>query len=141
MWIPIRRLLARAVDQILIAFLIDLIPGVDGFSVAMLFLSYIIMIPLESVLLTRFGQTPGKFIFRLRVISVSGSLPTLSIALRRSFWVWLAGQAAGISPLQLVATIVAYVQLTKRGSTVWDRKAGTDVVTVTPANPSESTAT
>jgi uncharacterized RDD family membrane protein YckC len=81
----------------------------------------------ESVLISKLGTTPGKWLFNIRVSTEAGDLPTLLQSLNRSINVWLRGLALNVVLLSVFAMIIAYSKLLKHGQTTWDVKAGTVV--------------
>jgi uncharacterized RDD family membrane protein YckC len=83
---------------------------------------------LESLLLSTTGTTPGKWLFKIRLIPPSGEKPDYSTALSRSFKVWWRGLGIGFPLVNLITLIVAHVKLTKNGITTWDKDDGFTVV-------------
>ena len=78
----------------------------------------------ESSLLSFFGTTPGKSLFRTRLVfGRSQSIP-YSLALTRSFKVWWRGLAAGLPFVNLLTLINADNSLTENSITSWDREGG-----------------
>lgn len=59
--------------------------------------SYFLMVPLEALLLSAFGTTPGKWLMGLRVHSRDGGLLTFSQAMERECAVLSQGQGLEIS--------------------------------------------
>lgn len=91
--------------------------------------------PIEALLLSMFGTTPGKAIFGLYVqVKDSGTrdkrgiLPDFFPALGRSLGVWLIGYGAGLPLFTMVTMTFGFFQLMTKGSVLWDRKYGTEVV-------------
>lgn len=129
MWLPWRRLVARTVDQLLLVFSIASVPGAEVLGFLDIWISYLIMIPIETILLATLGTTPGKFLCGLKVVQAENHQPlTFKIAIRRSAWSWFAGQAAGIGGAQIITGLLAWDHLKKYGATIWDRKASTTVI-------------
>lgn len=83
---------------------------------------------LESLLLSTTGTTPGKWLFKTRLIPPSGEKPDYSTALSRSFKVWWRGFGIGFPLASLITLIVAHGKLTKNGITTWDKDDGFTVV-------------
>jgi hypothetical protein len=78
----------------------------------------------ESLLLSFFGTTPGKSMFRTRlVLGQSQSIP-YSMALNRSFKVWWRGLGAGLPFVNLFTLATADKRLTEDSITPWDREGG-----------------
>ena len=82
----------------------------------------------ESLLLSTTGTTPGKWLFKTRLIPPSGEKPGYSTALSRSFKVWWRGLGIGFPLVSLITLIVAHGKLTKNGITTWDKDDGFTVV-------------
>lgn len=83
---------------------------------------------LESLLLSTTGTTPGKWLFKTRLIPPSGEKPNYSTALSRSFKVWWRGLGIGFPLVSLITLLVAHGKLTKNGITTWDKDDGFTVV-------------
>ncbi|THD09002.1 RDD family protein [Rhodanobacter lindaniclasticus] len=100
-------------------------PGSDQlFGVAVIFFWVFI----ESLLLSTMGTTPGKWLFKTRLVAPSGGKPSYSAAISRSFKVWWRGLGIGFPIASLITLIVAHGNLTKTGITTWDRDDGFTVV-------------
>jgi uncharacterized RDD family membrane protein YckC len=100
-------------------------PGSDQlFGVAVIFFWVFI----ESLLLSTMGTTPGKWLFKTRLVAPSGGKPSYSAAISRSFKVWWRGLGIGFPIAGLITLIVAHGNLTKTGITTWDRDDGFTVV-------------
>lgn len=67
------------------------------------------------------GTTPGKWLFKTKVITGSGAKLDYSTALSRSFSVWWRGMGIGFPLICLITMLVAHGHLTKSGATSWDR--------------------
>jgi hypothetical protein len=83
---------------------------------------------IESCLLATIGTTPGKWLFRIRLVARSGSTPDFAAALSRSFKVWWRGIGIGFPLASLITMIVAHRKLSNEGVTSWDRDDGFTVV-------------
>lgn len=81
----------------------------------------VISVFIEALMLSAWGTTPGKAFLGIKVETGSGTKPTYSQALSRSFLVWLIGQGLFIPLVSLITEIVAYSKLSAEGQTVWDR--------------------
>ena len=145
---PWRRLFARTFDIYtagLLLFFLLLFPLTLGVSVAMPELGagfaeamsnplmssifvYLVWAPAESVLLSLFGTTPGKWLFGIRVVHPGGGLLSYTDALKRSFLVFLQGEGLGIPVIGWLTQLFAYRRLTKTGTTLWDRSTNTVVL-------------
>jgi uncharacterized RDD family membrane protein YckC len=78
----------------------------------------------ESLLLSTFQTTPGKWLLRTRIALASGERITYPKALARSLKVWIRGWAIGIPLLSLAALIMSSVSIARNGITSWDREEG-----------------
>jgi len=76
----------------------------------------------ESLLLVRFGTTPGKWLLRIRIEGEAGRPPRFLQALQRSFLVLVVGMGLGIKFVGLLAMLLSLANLQSRGWTFWDRK-------------------
>jgi uncharacterized membrane protein YhaH (DUF805 family) len=85
-----------------------------------LFSVYLIWIPAEAMFLSLFGNTPGKWLFGIRVTNANNQLLTFSEAANRSLLVWVQGIGLGIPFLNIFTHLIAYRRLKDIGSTKWD---------------------
>jgi len=99
-------------------------PALEWPNFAFGFLTLIVYLAAEPALLTLFGTTPGKWLLRVRLRRVDGARLSYPEALKRSFWVWVLGQACGVPVVQLFTNIHCYSQLTQHHTTTWDRDGG-----------------
>jgi uncharacterized RDD family membrane protein YckC len=76
----------------------------------------------EALLLSTFGATPGKWLFKIRLIPPSGSAISYSTALSRSIKVWWRGLGIGFPIVSLITLIIAHGRLIDNGMTSWDRE-------------------
>ena len=79
---------------------------------------------IESLFLSTTGTTPGKWLFKIRLIPPSGETPDYSTAFSRSFKVWWLGFGIGFPLVSFITLLVSYNKLTKNGITRWDRDSG-----------------
>lgn len=77
---------------------------------------------IEAFLISKWGMTPGKWIFRIRVVHKDNRLLTYGEALRRTFQVVLQGMCLGIPPMNLLFQALALKEYIELGSTSWDRR-------------------
>lgn len=82
---------------------------------------------LEALFLSRWGMTPGKWIFRIRVVHEDNRFLSYQEALQRSFLVLMQGQFFGIPPMNFIFQALAFKDLVETDSTQWDRKVKTMV--------------
>lgn len=81
----------------------------------------------ESLLLSSFQTTPGKWLFKTKIALTSGSPISFSQALARSFKVWWRGFGTGFPIATMITMIIAHGRLTRNGITSWDRDDGFSV--------------
>lgn len=79
---------------------------------------------IEALFLSTAGTTPGKWLFKTRIVAPHGNALDYSTALSRSFKVWWRGLGIGFPLASLITLIVAHGKLTKNGVTTWDRDDG-----------------
>jgi uncharacterized RDD family membrane protein YckC len=83
---------------------------------------------IESLFLSTAGNTPGKWLFKTRIVPAQGGKLDYSTALSRSFKVWWRGLGIGFPLASLITLLVAHGNLTKNSATSWDRDDGFTVV-------------
>jgi len=93
-------------------------------SWAMGFFSIALWVVLEPLILSKFNNTPGKALLRLKLVPNDEH----SSYWKRSFSVWAVGLAFGIPLIETFASIIAAIRLKKLGLTDWDRWYGFRVV-------------
>ncbi len=87
------------------------------------FFSAFLWVILEPIILANFGTTPGKVLFRLRLVSDNNKPNYLG----RSVAVWAAGMGFGTPILSFFTMLNAATRLKKKGKTDWDRWMGFSV--------------
>ena len=85
---------------------------------------FFVWIFIESLFLSQFGATLGKMFLKTRVVDRNGNKPSYSDALRRSFGVWLKGEAIGFPIAYFVTWFISYKRLMGKGKTAWDDDGG-----------------
>ncbi len=85
--------------------------------------SPLLWVLVEPIVLSNFGTTPGKALFRLRLVSDSNEHNYWG----RSFTVWAVGMGFGIPVVTFFTNLIAAIRLKKKGKTDWDRWAGFSV--------------
>jgi uncharacterized RDD family membrane protein YckC len=90
-------------------------------------LALALMVPVEAMVLSGFGTTPGKALLRIKVANADGSRLDFGTAFNRSFQVWMRGLALGIPIVMLFTMAFGYNRLTSTGSTHWDQALGLSV--------------
>lgn len=89
---------------------------------------FFVWIPIEALLLSTWGTTPGKFFLKAFIKSSFCLLPAFNLVLRRGFSVWFRGLGMGIIGLNFFCMLIAYNKLKLFQITSWDRD---DHITVT----------
>lgn len=85
---------------------------------------YVPWFALETVLLHRFGFTPGKWLLGIKVMNNDGSLLELPQATHRSVRVLFIGIGFGLDFIALVCQIMAYFTTKRIGKPLWDQAGG-----------------
>jgi hypothetical protein len=124
---PWRRLFARYIDVFLITIaftvLFAVIGGFAMLAVAGVWLSILMLllqVPIEALLLSSLGTTPGKSLYGISVTQSDGTPPPFDRAIKRAFLVYLKGMGLGIPIVSLVTIIIGYRALTRAGQATWD---------------------
>jgi hypothetical protein len=82
---------------------------------------FFVWIPIEALLLSSWGTTPGKFFLKTKLkAGKRGKLDYMN-ALRRSFSVWFRGLGMGIPVLNFFCMLIAFNKLKLLRITSWDR--------------------
>lgn len=82
---------------------------------------FFVWIPIEALLLSAWGSTPGKFFLRTTLRRGKKKRLDYMSALRRAFSVWFRGLGMGILGLNFFCLLVAYNKLKVLQITSWDR--------------------
>jgi uncharacterized RDD family membrane protein YckC len=91
-------------------------------------ISALLWIPAEALLVSTFGTTPGKYLVGMRVQRLDGRQLSLSESFSRSVSAWAVG-CAMVIPVALFFTFNAqYNRLRKGEESSWDEKGGFVVV-------------
>lgn len=116
---PWARFFARFIDYLIISLLI----AFSDFSYLAIVMPFI-WIPIEGKLLSTWGYTPGKWIFAISVRKEGGKLLSFKEATKRAWRVVLEGLYLAIPIISIIGLINAYIQLTHKGITEWDKDGG-----------------
>ncbi len=120
---PWRRFFARMLDysllnaavQFVIVVLLRIRPVPGEFLNALIGVaSAAVFIPLEALLLSKLGTTPGKYIFGIHVESIQGGNMRFFYAFQRSYAVFVEGMFLNIPFLRAYPWIRRYCELTGR---------------------------
>ena len=122
---PIRRCFSRIID-LLIAWILVIglsvvfVPRLADESATLLWIvTAAAWIPIEALLLSMWGTTPGKWLLKSRV--EGAATMTYSAALDRSFTVFCWGLGCLIPFVSVLCWAVGYQDLTDTGTTRWDQ--------------------
>lgn len=123
------RFLARLIDYHLLLIILSLFwtvqdsPEVSSIHILVgSVITFGILGFVEAFLISKWGMTPGKWIFRIRVVHADSRLLTYGEALRRTFQVLVQGMCLGIPPMNLLFQGLALKEYLEVGSTAWDRR-------------------
>lgn len=81
----------------------------------------------EAWFLSSWGMTPGKWIFRIRVVHEEGRLLSFLEARHRATQVLLQGMGLNLFPFLLIFNALAFKELMEFGKTAWDRQRHMEV--------------
>lgn len=84
-------------------------------------------IPVEAALLSTWGTTPGKFVFKIHLQQGRKKKLDFATALRRSAIVWFRGFGMGIMVVNVLCMMMAAHRLQLHGKTSWDREENINV--------------
>ena len=120
---PWKRYFARTMDYMLWSGLVQLIlfviirirpiPG-DFVSRLISIGSMALFVPVEALLLSKFGTTPGKYIMGIRIHYYQGGYLPYGEAMERSTQVFIQGTGCGVPIVALILYIKRFCQLTGR---------------------------
>jgi hypothetical protein len=120
------RFAARSVDFLLVIVANELLSaffGLQGKWIVIMFLACtLVWVFAEAWFLSRWGMTPGKWIFRIRVVHEEGRLLTFLEARHRATQVLLQGMGLNLFPFLLIFNALAFKELMEFGKTSWDRQ-------------------
>lgn len=99
--------------------------GVGGMLLSNMLVFLLAFLPIACLL--AFAQTPGKWLFGIRVRNADGSRMRLWTSLKREAWVVVRGVGLGLPVVTLFTQVSSYTDLKEEGITAWDRKLGCHV--------------
>ena len=127
---PWRRFFARSLDLGLLATLLNLCLSFfspmkasnSSFAWMLLetYLSWLFLFLLEPLFLSKWGKTPGKWLFGLSVHQKDGSLLTRSQAFERLVKIFHVGEGYAIPFYSLYRNYKCYEIYTEEGTLPWD---------------------
>jgi uncharacterized RDD family membrane protein YckC len=130
---PWVRFFARKVDYLLFGLFLAVAAGFLGLhpfhknELVFAMSTVLLWIPVEAVLLTTWGYTPGKALLRVRVRKGLRDLPSFDDSFRRSLRVWWRGEGTGFPLFFLFTGGWAHGNFKIIGTTSWDREHLGDV--------------
>jgi uncharacterized RDD family membrane protein YckC len=125
-----QRCFARGVDYAICGLLIIIaLPALMTQPLVLMFFIPLLWVILEPICLLICGNTVGKALFGLRLISYH----TKPKYFWRSIAVWIAGMGCGIPVISLLTALKTAVTLQQKGETYWDNRFGFQVI-AEPAN-------
>lgn len=74
----------------------------------------------EAKLLSTWGTTPGKWLFKTKVRDNNSNKLSFSSALKRSLLVFVLG--LGLGTISLITMILSFMDIDPRGATSWDKR-------------------
>lgn len=77
---------------------------------------------LEAFLIHIFGTTPGKALFGIRVVTVTGDRLAVFLSLTRSFFVYVFGMGLFLSILPIIGMTFSFFRLMATGNCLWDQQ-------------------
>jgi membrane-associated protease RseP (regulator of RpoE activity) len=115
---PFRRFAARTIDGLVtLALLAAPLPVPAGVRAL---LGFVAWVPLEVLLLSTWGTTPGKWLLEIRVRNAAGEKLGATEAWHRVANVWAWGLGFGWPPVSFVLPLLALWRLSTRRRTYWD---------------------
>lgn len=83
---------------------------------------------LEAMCFTVIGTTPGKSFFKVTLVTPNGQPPSVGDVISRNLHIWWRGLGCSIPVISIVTLIFAYRDLSRNGTTAWDRESKIKVV-------------
>lgn len=124
---PWIRYFARSIDTTLASLIIAIPVGIfsgptHDYPILLQMLVLVTWVPIESILISRFGSTPGKWLLSTRITQRSEEPISFQTALNRSFSVWWRGLGIGLPVVSFVCQILSWKQLKEKHITPWDQE-------------------
>ncbi len=82
----------------------------------------------EGIIISAFGTTLGKALFRTGVVNQRGEKLGIGKSITRSLYCGVAGMGAGLPLVSLITLIMGYRMLENEGVTLWDKHTGAYIV-------------
>ncbi|WP_426447188.1 RDD family protein [Paenibacillus sp. S-38] len=87
----------------------------------------LLWLPVESLLLSAWGTTPGKLLFGVKVRRTDGEKAAWTQAFRRSMLLLWRGLGLEVPVISMLTMLNAHHELHRHGQTSWDRDTGLQV--------------
>lgn len=88
---------------------------------------FVLWIIVETILLSTWGSTPGKWLFALSLTTKGGNKPDWKICFQRSLLVFITGVGLGNMILLVITELLWFTKGQQGFETFWDHKFGTQV--------------
>ncbi len=128
---PWIRYLARSIDMTIFGILFAIVLSImspdfleKGPGFVFSFLSMLIWVFIEPLILTIFGNTFGKALLKTRIGMADGSKITYETALKRSFSLWIKGMGLGIPIVTIICNAVSLGFVNDNKVAKWDKEFG-----------------
>ena len=134
---PWLRFLARFFDYALFIFLMVSVRYILNGKIALpldqsfIPIPFFAWIPVEALLLSVWGTTPGKFLLRITLTLKRRGKFDYMTALKRSFNVWFRGLGMGIFIINILCLMIAYHRFQLIQTTSWDLEEQIDTTQYT----------
>ncbi|MEJ2368957.1 MAG: RDD family protein [Acidobacteriota bacterium] len=87
----------------------------------------VVVLVLDACIFAAAGNTPGKALFRIRVVDLNGKRLRFAAYLKRNFSLWVRGLAFGIPLVNLVTMVVQFERLGRGERASYDASGGYEV--------------
>lgn len=132
---PWARYLARTIDLWLVCWVVLIVTillnvyGILEFGKYQFIISvFVIRLVLESILISDFGTTPGKWILGISVLKFNNTNLSFWEALKRNIYVYVAGEGLSVPVISVFVLLNSYSYLKNYKFTYWDGLLQTKVV-------------
>lgn len=105
---------------------LDVPHGALGWEVWGLGLLLVVLV-LDACIFAVAGNTPGKALFRIRVVDLNGKRLEFAAYLKRNFALWVSGLACGIPLVNLVTKVIQFERLGRGERASYDASGGYEV--------------
>lgn len=84
------------------------------------FVTGLVLVIVDTLCIARFGATPGKWLYRIQVITFEGQRPDYGKSFTRAAAVFVAGLGFGLRLFSALFSIIAWWRVHTRRLTYWD---------------------